>query len=513
MQMLRLPPYLTHGYSGGTENEPNNTEGMQMELFSDQPGDEGLPGRERGLAMTAVMMMTTMAVFDGSMVNVALPQIARALNVTAGSAVWVSNSYLLSAAMTLAIFAALAGRVGFRALFETGLSVFTLASAGCALSSSLDMLIFMRVLQGIGGAATLSIGPAILRSVFPNRVLGRILGLNALLIATSTAISPVIAGSILSAMSWQWLFAINIPLGIVAVILTLRVIPGKTASSREPFDFAGAILSAVALGALIMAAGAFSRPEGGTYALSELTTAMTYGLTAVVAGVAFVWRQRRAPKPLLPLSMFASSRFSLAALTSLASFVSQGITFVALPFLFQSVYGYSAFYSALLFTPWPIGIILAAPHAGRLADRYPSAIISTVGLCLFAAGLVLLAQLPDHANVWDIGLRSLLCGIGFGCFQSPNNREMLSNASRENSGYASGVLAIMRTFGQCLGAAFVGIILSIYVQSASDPLKSVMQEAQAVRLSLWVAVAATVLAILISVSRLRNTGSLLHKAR
>ncbi len=485
-----------------------------MELFSDQPGDEGLPGRERGLAMTAVMMMTTMAVFDGSMVNVALPQIARALNVTASSAVWVSNGYLLSAAMTLAIFAALAGRVGFRALFATGLGVFTLASVGCALSSSLDMLIIMRVLQGIGGAATLSIGPAILRSVFPNRVLGRILGLNALLIATSTAISPVIGGTILSAMSWQWLFAINIPLGIVAVILTLRVIPGDPASSREPFDFAGAILSAIALGALIMSAGAFSRPEGAAQqTLSDLNTAIAYGVTAIVAGVAFVWRQRRAPKPLLPLTMFASSRFSLAALTSLASFISQGMTFIALPFLFQSVYGYSAFYSALLFTPWPIGIILAAPHAGRLADRYPSAIISTVGLCLFAAGLVLLAQLPDHANVWDIGLRSLLCGIGFGCFQSPNNREMLSNASRENSGYASGVLAIMRTFGQCLGAAFVGIILSIYVQSASDPLKSVMQEAQAVRLSLWVAVAATVLAILISVSRLRNTGRLLHKAR
>lgn len=475
-----------------------------MTLFSDQPGDEGLPGRERGLAMVAVMMMTTMAVFDGSMVNVALPQIARALNVTASSAVWVSNGYLLSAAMTLAIFAALAGRVGFRGLFATGLSVFTLASVGCALSSSIDMLIIMRVLQGIGGAATLSIGPAILRSVFPNRVLGRILGLNALMIATSTAISPVIGGTILSAMSWQWLFAINIPLGIIAVILTLRVIPGKPASSREPFDFAGAILSAVALGALIMAAGAFSRPEGSGQTFSDLTTAMTYGLTAILAGAAFVWRQRRAPKPLLPLAIFASSRFSLAALTSLASFVSQGITFIALPFLFQSVYGYSAFYSALLFTPWPIGIILAAPHAGRLADRYSSAIISTVGLCLFAAGLVLLARLPEHAGAWDIGLRSLLCGIGFGCFQSPNNREMLSNASRENSGYASGVLAIMRTFGQCLGAALVGVILSMFVPSTGDPLKNALQEAHAVQLSLWVAVAATVLAIVISVSRLRR---------
>lgn len=464
-----------------------------MVLFSDQPGDEGLAGHERALAMAAVMTMTTMAVFDGSMVNIALPQIARALNVSAGAAVWVANGYLLAAAMTLAVFASVASIMGFRRLFAIGLGVFTLASAGCALSSSLEMLVAMRILQGIGGAATLSIGPAILRSVFPNRLLGRILGLNALLIGTGTAIAPILGGTILSAMSWEWLFAINIPLGLIALWLTLRAIPHEPALKHKPFDYAGAVLSAASLGALIMAADAFSHPGRG-----ELATALTYGVTAVVTGVLFIWRQRRAAAPLLPLDMFASSRFSLAALTSLASFVSQGITFVALPFLFQSAYGYSALVSALLFTPWPIGIILAAPHAGRLADRVPAAMISTIGLTIFAIGLILLAQLPEHAQVWDIGLRSLICGIGFGCFQSPNNREMLANASRANSGYASGMLAIMRTFGQCLGAAAVGVILSVYAQNNPQ------QEAYAVQISLWIAVAATVLAIVISVSRLRG---------
>ena len=458
-----------------------------MALFSDQPGDEGLPGRERGLAMAAVMTMTTMAVFDGSMINIALPQIARSLDASLGATVWVSNGYLLSAAMTLAIFAALSSRIGFRSIFAFGLGLFTLASVGCALSSSLDMLVIMRVLQGIGGAATLSIGPAILRSVFPNRLLGRILGLNALLIGTSTAIAPILGGTILSTLSWQWLFAINIPLGIIALLLTLRVIPNNPALKREPFDYAGALLSAVALGALIMAADAFTHPGNG-----DLTTAVIFASIAILTGLAFIWVQQRVTKPLLPLNIFASSRFSLAALTSLASFVSQGITFIALPFLFQSVYGYSALVSALLFTPWPIGIILAAPHAGRLADRYSGVIISTVGLCIFAVGLALLAMLPEHAQAWDICLRSLLCGIGFGCFQSPNNREMLSNASRENSGYASGVLAIMRTFGQCLGAAFVGVMMSIYAQNS------------AVHFSLWMAVVATVLAIILSVSRLRG---------
>ncbi len=465
-----------------------------MELFSTRPGDEGLVGRERMLAMAAVMTSTTMAVFDGAIINVALPSIAHALAVPAQSAVWVANGYLLSAAMTLAIFAALASRIGFRALFAFGLCLFTLASLGCALSSSLSMLTGWRIVQGVGGAATLSIAPAILRSVFPTRLLGRILGLHALLIAASTAVAPVLGGTLLAALSWQWLFAINIPLGTLALTLTLQAIPDNRTRERAPFDIAGAALSALMLGGLIMAANAFSRPG---LAQTQLWTAAGYGSVAMVAGLAFIWRQRRAPQPLMPLQLFSSARFSLAALTSLASFVSQGMTFIALPFLFQSVYGYSVFASALLFTPWPLGIMLAAPHAGRLADRYPAAIISTAGLGLFALGLVLLALLPEQAQAWDIGVRSLVCGIGFGFFQSPNNREMMANASREHSGYASGVLAIMRTFGQCLGGALVGIVLSIFAPAGT-------QAAKAVHLSLWIAVLATVLALLFSLSRIRN---------
>ncbi|WP_312670305.1 MFS transporter [Pseudescherichia sp.] len=465
-----------------------------MELFSTRPGDEGLVGRERMLAMAAVMTSTTMAVFDGAIINVALPSIAHALAVPARSAVWVANGYLLSAAMTLAIFAALASRIGFRALFAFGLCLFTLASLGCALSSSLSMLTGWRIVQGVGGAATLSIAPAILRSVFPTRLLGRILGLHALLIAASTAVAPVLGGTLLAALSWQWLFAINIPLGTIALTLTLQAIPDNRTRGRAPFDIAGAALSALMLGGLIMAANAFSRPG---LAQTQLWTAAGYGGVAMAAGLAFIWRQRRAPQPLMPLQLFSSARFSLAALTSLASFVSQGMTFIALPFLFQSVYGYSVFASALLFTPWPLGIMLAAPHAGRLADRYPAAIISTAGLGLFALGLVLLALLPAQAQAWDIGVRSLVCGIGFGFFQSPNNREMMANASREHSGYASGVLAIMRTFGQCLGGALVGIVLSIFAPAGT-------QAAKAVHLSLWIAVLATVLALLFSLSRIRN---------
>ena len=480
-----------------------------MELFSDRPGDQGLPGRQRALAMSAVMLLTIMAVFDGTMINIALPHIAQSLEVSTSAAIWVTNGYLLATVMTLALFAALAARVGFRTQFTVGLVVFVLASAGCAAATSLPMLVAMRLLQGLGGAATLSIAPAIHRSIFPNRLLGRILGINALLIATCTAAAPLLAGAMLSLLDWRWLFAINVPLGLVALLMCIRVLPNQKNDTNAPFDIAGAIWSALMLGAVIMAVEAISPSSTSPSSIDQASQqqwlrAAAFAALAIVSGVAFVRRQRRAPAPLLPLSLFSSMRFSLAALTSLASFVSQGITFVALPILFQSVYGYNALIAALLFIPWPLGIMLSAPHAGRLSDRHSPAQISTVGLLIFSLGLIALALLPAEPNVWDIAARSLLCGLGFGYFQSPNNREMLGNAPRELSSYASGVLSIVRTFGQCMGAACVGVALALLVSSTMTAQQSLPLQAEALHYSLWLAAASSVAALALSYSRTRR---------
>lgn len=462
-------------------------------LFSNQPGDEGLPGQERARVMIAVMITTLMGVFDGTMINIALPSMAQAMHVPASYAVWFANGYLLSAAMTLLIFASLAARYGTRPVFLAGLATFTLTSLGCALATSPELLIGMRILQGIGGGATLSIAPAILRSVFPGRLLGRVLGLHALLIASSTAIAPVLGGTILDTLSWQWLFAINIIPGTVALVLAGKALPGNFTSANAAFDTPGAVLSATLLGATIMTANSLS----GTHHSLE---ALSWGLLATVSTTLFIWHIRRARSPLLPLTLFRNERFTLAALTSLASFISQGITFIALPFLFQSVYGFSPVMSALLFLPWPMGIVLIAPHAGRWADTLSAPMISTVGLAIFVVGLILLAMLPATPAIGDICLRSLVCGIGFGCFQSPNNREMLSSVSREYASYGSGILSIARTFGQCLGAAVVGILLSVMSTATSQRLNE-----QAVHVALWVAVAASVVSVLFSLSRLRKS--------
>lgn len=454
-----------------------------MMLFSSQPGDDGLPGPTRARVMAAIMTTTLMGVFDGTMINIALPSMAQEMQVPASYAVWFANGYLLAAAMTLAIFAALAARLGYRPVFLAGLTTFTLTSLACALAKTPEVLIGMRVLQGIGGAATLSIAPAILRSVFPGRLLGRILGLHALLIASSSAIGPVLGGTILHTLSWQWLFAINVLPGTLALLLAVKSLPRDAVRKQALFDTLGAILSALLLGSTIVAANSL---QDATYH----TGSLCWTVLAALSGMAFIWQIRRTDNPLLPPAIFKNERFTLAALTSMIAFVSQGITFIAaaLPVserirlqsgdFCPAIYAVAARDRADCAACRPVGDTISAP------------VISTLGLMIFVVGLILLATLPASPSMWDICLRSLVCGMGFGCFQSPNNREMLSNVSRDYASYASGVLSIMRTFGQCLGAAAVGVLLAT--------------NERAIHAALWIAAAASAIAVIVSASRLRK---------
>lgn len=340
----------------------------------------------------------------------------------------------------------------------------------------------MRVLQGIGGAATLSIAPAILRSVFPGRLLGRILGLHALLIASSSAIGPVLGGTILHTLSWQWLFAINVVPGTLALLLAVKALPRDAVRKQAPFDTPGAILSALLLGSTIMAANSL---QEATYHPGSLC----WTVLAALSGMAFIWQIRRTDNPLLPPTMFKNERFTLAAFTSMIAFVSQ-----------------DHFYC----TAFPVserirlqsGVVCPAVYAVAARDRTDCAACRPVGghdfspgdihhrAGDFVVGLILLATLPACPTMWDICLRNLVCGMGFGCFQSPNNREMLSNVIREHASYASGVLSIMRTFGQCLGAAAVAVLL------AADE--------RSIHVALWVAAAASAVAVVVSASRLRK---------
>ena len=466
-------------------------------LFSDEPDDEGLPGTERRIAVAVLIIGTLMAVLDGSIVNIALPTIARDLHAPASTTIWVANSFRLINAMGLLSFAALGDVIGYRRVYILGLAVFTGSSLGCALAHVMAPLIAMRGLQGFGAAAMLSVGPALYRNIFPVRLLGAALGLSSLVVASGMAAGPSIGGGILAVLSWPWLFAFNVPLGLVALFLAAKALPMQKGSGGR-FDIAGAMLSAVALGCFVLAVDGLS----GRGQIAG--PGILFAASAVAAMVFLAWQYRN-PRPLVPLDIFRSRRFSVAATTSFLAFTAQGLVFITLPFLFQSIQGYSPFMSAVLFTPWPLIIIGIGPRAGRLSDRANPALISTVGLAIFCLGLASLAMLGAHAAIPDILWRTALCGLGYGCFQPPNNHELLGSVARERSGTASGVLASARTFGQSVGAALVAIVLA--GEAARLTPATASSAIVPVDLALWIGCGIAATAVAVSAARIRSAGA------
>jgi DHA2 family multidrug resistance protein-like MFS transporter len=461
-----------------------------------RPAD-GLPQRERRFAVAVVVVGTTMAVLDGSIANVALPTIARELHVDASASVWVVNAYQLAVTATLVAFASLGEVKGYRGVYAAGIALFTLGSLGCALAHSLPALVLARVAQGFGGAAVMSTSPAVYRAVYPSALLGRGLGISALTVAAAASAGPTLGGAILAVAPWPWLFAVNVPIGVLAAAFAWRALPEGTGRGGT-YDFPSVLLGGPALALFVVALDGAGRHAALPSAGLEL-------LASAGLAWAFVARQRSLAAPMLALDLFAIPRFSLAAATSLASFLSQGLAFVALPFLFQLGLGYSAFASGALFTPWPLAIACVAPVAGRLSDRLPPPLLCTIGLGVMAVGLGLLAALGPHAGVLDIVWRGAVCGAGFGFFQAPNNRELLGSAPREKSGSAAGVLATVRVTGQSLGAAVVAIVLAAYAAGAgASHAAHVTGIVNATHVALWLGAACACVAMLVSALRLRK---------
>ena len=414
---------------------------------------DGLSARQRRAAVVTIVIAVGLSALDSSIANTALPTIARDLHSTPAASIWVVNAYQLAVVATLLPLGALGEIVGFRRVYQTGLVVFTVASLMCALSWSLPTLTAARVLQGFGAAGIMSVNTALIRFIYPASQLGRGVGFNALVVACSTALGPSVAALVLLVADWPLLFAINVPAGLVAIVLAARSLPATPLAARR-FDWLGAILSATTFASLIFAVGE---------AAHQATLWQTIVAVAVtlVAGTLLVRNQLGQAAPLLPLDLYRRPLFALSSATSACSFVAQGLAFVSLPFLFQTQLGRSAVETGLLLTPWPVATGIMAPIAGPLSDRYPPAILCGVGLAILSFGLVLMATLPDGATHMEIMLRMLICGTGFGFYQSPNLKALMSSAPPSRSGGASGTVATSRLLGQSVGAALVALCFGI----------------------------------------------------
>jgi MFS transporter, DHA2 family, multidrug resistance protein len=409
---------------------------------------EGLPAPQRLWSSLAIWIALTMAVLDGAIANVALPTIARELSAAADESVWVVNGFQLAVVVSLFPLAALGEMIGYRRVFLSGVALFTIASLGCALAHSLPVLIAARVVQGLGASGIMSVNGALLRFSYPANQLGRGVGLNALVVSAAAAFGPSVASAILALGPWEWLFAVNVPIGIVAVIVGRAALPASPKSGG--LDVASTLLNIATFGLGFTGIDVLTRGGNAWIGGGEL-------LAAVAAGLALIWRSRAQPSPLVPIDLLRNKVFALLVATSIGSFAAQMLAFVSLPFYLQNVLHRDQVDTGLLMTPWPLAAGIAATVAGRAADRYPTAILAGAGLAALALGLVLLALLPANATSADIAWRMALCGLGFGFFQSPNNRTMLASAPLARSGAAGGMLATARLTGQTLGATVAAI--------------------------------------------------------
>lgn len=413
---------------------------------------DGLPAPQLYWGILVITLGTALGVLDGAIANLALPTIARTLHAAPATSIWVINAYQLAMTVALLPLSSLGDRIGYRKVYLLGLGLFTAASLDCALTHSFGGLVLGRIAQGFGAAGIVSVNTALVKTLYPSSLLGRGVSINASVVAIASAAGPTVAAAILSNASWPWLFAINVPLGIVAFGIGLVALPPNRGLNQR-YDYASAILNALTLGLLVIAVDGFGHGSGQRYVVLALAGAIGFGFV-------FVRRQLNRETPMLPVDLLRHPAFALSVATSICSFVAQMLAFVSLPFLLQDTLGHSAIQTGTLITPWPLAVLCIAPFAGALSDRYPAAVLGGLGLVVLALGLALLALMPAHATAVDIAWRMVVCGLGFGLFQSPNNRAILAAAPRGRTGSASGMIGTARLLGQTLGAALVALIFN-----------------------------------------------------
>ncbi|MDQ0608513.1 DHA2 family multidrug resistance protein-like MFS transporter [Variovorax sp. W1I1] len=425
---------------------------------------DGLDSPARGWAMLVIILGLIVAVLDGTIVNLALPGIARELQASPSQAIWVVNAYQIATLVMLLPLASLGDLVGYRRVYLVGMAVFALSSLAATFANSLGTLIAARAFQGLGAAGIMSVNAALVRLTYPSSQLGKGMAINSLVVATSSVAGPSVAAAILSVASWPWLFAINVPLGIVTFALGMKALPFNRVAPAAGLRFSpiDVTLNVLMFSLVFLGVDRLGVREGGVEGGGSHWSAWAILLAGLAVGFVYLRRQRTQAVPLFPIDLLRIPVFALSMGTSVAAFCAQMLAYIALPFLLLDVYGRSHIEAGLLITAWPLAIVVMAPIAGKLIGKYPDGLLGGIGLGLLAAGLALLAALPAHPGNADIAWRMALCGLGFGLFQSPNNHTIVSSPPAHRSGAASGMLGTARLTGQTLGAVVLAGVFSVW---------------------------------------------------
>ena len=439
----------------------------------------------RGLAIATIVLGTAISTLANTIASIALPSMAHDLGASPSASIWIVNAYQLAVTVSLLPLASLGDILGYRIVYLWGLALFTVASLFCGLADSLPMLVVFRVAQAVGAAGLMSVNSALLRFIFPPERLGAGMSVMTLTVAVCSASGPSVAAAILSIASWHWLFAFNVPLGLAGFWLAWKAAPRNPPAGHR-FDKQSAVLNALTFGLLLIGFDGLGHGAHPLLIVAELGA-------GAIAGIVFVRRQNGLTAPMLPVDLFRVPAFALSVATSVCTYAAQTIAQIALPFYFQVAGGATQAAVGLMMTPWPAVIMIIAPISGRLSDRYPAGLLCGLGLAVLTGALCLMLRIAPDASLADVAWRMALCGIGFGFFQSPNVRAIVSAAPANRSGVASGMMSTARLTGQTIGGAVVAMIFGFTQGDIAAGVQS----------ALIVAVVASGVACVLSFLRLR----------
>lgn len=434
---------------------------------------------KNSLAICGLSFAVFIASLDTAITNTALPFISEELNTAFAASIWVVNSYQLVMVALILPLAVLADQLSYKLIFLMGLFIFTLASFLCGDANTINELIFARAVQGLGAAAILGTNIALVRLIYSPEKLGIGLGINAFIIAAGLAGGPVISSMILTQWSWHWLFFINIPVGICALLFSY-FLPHQQQSANRKFNFVSAILTIVMFSSII-------------YGLGEMAVSNSWGWATIcivigcISGLLLVKRDSKHLHPIFPVDLFQGPIFSLSVITAFFAFITQGLVLVALPYIFSKT-GYSEGEVGFLIAPWPIMGAIMAPIAGFLSNKISAAYLGAVGLVLLGTSISSLAFFQGDIASFLIIIAMIICGLGFGLFLTPNQRMLMSNAPINRSGAAGGMLNVARTSGQAVGVALVGLSINLNPNNLS--------------IMLWVGASFALIASIISIFRI-----------
>ncbi len=421
-------------------------------------------------ALWALVVGFFMILVDSTIVSVATPTIAAKLDADINAVIWVTSAYLLAYAVPLLITGRLGDRFGPKVLYQIGLVVFTLASLWCGLSGSIEMLIVARVVQGLGAAMMTPQTMSVITRMFPPQNRGAAMGLWGATAGIASLVGPIAGGLLVDGFGWEWIFFVNVPVGVVAFVLAQRLVPSFNRHQHR-FDVLGIVLSAVGMFLLV-----FGIQEGETYDWGTITGPISVW-SLIIAGIvvlaAFVvWQGVQKTEPLLPLGLFKDRNFTLANIAITA--VGVAISSFALPLMLwaQDVKQFSPTQAALLLVPMAVISAAFAPLVGKNLNRWNPRWVAAFGLACFSGGLFWFAGLVAANAGWQvILLPSALLGIANACMWGPLSVSATRNLSPRLAGAGSGVYNTTRQIGAVLGSAGIAALIEARI-TANFPAQS-----------------------------------------